>query len=784
MTKDKSSTRKMRDVLGRRQEYRDSHPRNAPVDYETALTECRQAARRGYRLAKESLTSSEAVIKSVSNSLKQGLSSIGVLSGWRGHRNKHHRNEPVDLETALAECRQAARRGYRLAKKSLTSSKADIKSVSNSLKQGLSSLDDGQARTTDVVEQLQAQLHQVVGELHSLHASSMASLKARREHLDEFSIALFGRTQSGKSTLMEILTDGDGASIGKGAQRTTRDVRSYRWKGLKVTDVPGVAAFEGEEDEELAFQAASEADLVLFLITDDAPQPVEAECLRRVRALGKPILGICNVKDALEDSDDVFLFLKKMQKGFDRKTLDTLVSQFHALADRYNPGYKIRFIYTHLQSRYLSSKKAYREKRDELQYASCFNLVERQIVSEVTGRGRFLRVKSFIDGAVAPMLALSDHLLEFSAENSSSGRVMVDKKRLAADWARAFQSSGQERIDSFVERQIGALRDEIPAFSEDNYDRSDAGARWARFVEHQGLQKGAEQIQGQLQKECQVSLSEIARELEAELKLVGEFAGDRKISMDSIFDTKRAWNWGTGILASGLGIAAVFLASGPLGWAAGAVGVVGVLVSWLFDDREAKARKQRRKLTTKLNLNVDNLERTLRKKLGDWFHQDLLSAQVYVLLNDLSAVTSGLFELADAQRYLAWKLTTQQKAIHRSLLAEALAQLDRRDVEATVLDMARVPGLAIMLLIKPDTTFPGDVRSGLEKLLGERVWFVVDTGNAKSILSQAIGRGCDRGRVSIESKIQVAHVPVGDLDAVGVSRIRLAQQLTELHVIR
>ena len=137
---------------------------------------------------------------------------------------------------------------------------------------------------------------------------SQGLLEEKRAQSDKFSIALFGRTMSGKSTLMEILTHGDGSSIGKGGQRTTRDVRSYDWEGLKVTDVPGIAAFEGREDEELAFEAAAQSDLVLFLITDDAPQNEEAECFARVRRLGKPILGICNVKAALNDEDDIRLF--------------------------------------------------------------------------------------------------------------------------------------------------------------------------------------------------------------------------------------------------------------------------------------------------------------------------------------------------------------------------------------------------------------------------------------------------------------------------------------------
>ena len=43
-----------------------------------------------------------------------------------------------------------------------------------------------------------------------------------------FAITLFGRTTAGKSTLMTILTHGDGSQIGNGSQRTTRDVRTYQ----------------------------------------------------------------------------------------------------------------------------------------------------------------------------------------------------------------------------------------------------------------------------------------------------------------------------------------------------------------------------------------------------------------------------------------------------------------------------------------------------------------------------------------------------------------------------
>ncbi len=691
---------------------------------------------------------------------------------------------PENLQAALDQCRRAAREGYLVAEESLDQTAAAIQRVSRELQNSVREIERGRAQTNDILAQLRDQQHQVVAELHDLQLSSRDSLDKRRQELDEFHIALFGRTMAGKSTLMEILTNGTGASIGKGAQRTTRAVRSYHWQGLKVTDVPGVAAFEGAEDEDLAFQAAEMADLVLFLITDDAPQSAEAECLARVRKLGKPVLGVCNVKAALEDEDDVALFLRSPEKWFDKARLGSLVAQFHELADRHIPGYRVRFVYTHLLSRFLARQDGYLDRRGDLERASNFQSVENRVINEVVGRGKFLRMKSFIDGAAAPLLELNDRLLEFSAQNSSGGRVLVDKRRQAISWEEEFRRGGQDEINTFITKHVGALRDEIPSFTEDNYDRDDAGKRWSCIVERHNLRRHAQKLQEQLQDECRTALMEIARELEAELKLVGDLAGDRKIAMDPIFDGKRAWNWGTALLSGGLVVMAVILGSTPIGWAAAVVGVAGWLVALLLEDRELKARRQRDKLEERLNKNVDNIERGLRKGLGDWFNRKLLHEQIGVLITDLGTITSGLFQLADAQRNLAWTLNREQKKLHQTLLREALKQLGHPELSDLPLDVARVPGLAIMLVIEPGTIFPGDVRSKLEDLLGERIWFVVNTGNRVSTISQAIGRDCDRRRVSVEEHIQVAHVPIEDLNAVVRGRIRLAQQLTELHVMR
>jgi len=214
------------------------------------------------------------------------------------------------------------------------------------------------------------------------------------------------------------------------------------------------------------------------------------------------------------------------------------------------------------------------------------------------------------------------------------------------------------------------------------------------------------------------------------------------------------------------------------------VGLVGMLISWAFDDREEKASKARKKLADRLFDNIDRMERNLGRQLGDWFHQELMGKQVNVLIEDLGALTSGLFGLADAQRNLAWTLNERLKALSRTLVNDALKQLGGEELTQTIHDTGRVPGLATMFLIDPSTSFPGSVRDGLERLLGEKIWFVVDTKNRFSVLAQAIGQGCDRRKITLEEKIQVAHVPLDDLGPVARARVRMAQQLTSLHVMR
>ena len=85
-------------------------------------------------------------------------------------------------------------------------------------------------------------------------------------------IATVGRTKAGKSTLRYVLTGQAENGIGIGGQRTTTSNLEYLWRDLEVVDTPGVGAFQGAEDAEVAAVAAAAADLVLWVVTSDGLQ--------------------------------------------------------------------------------------------------------------------------------------------------------------------------------------------------------------------------------------------------------------------------------------------------------------------------------------------------------------------------------------------------------------------------------------------------------------------------------------------------------------------------------
>ena len=126
---------------------------------------------------------------------------------------------------------------------------------------------------------------------------------------------------------------------------------------MTVTDVPGIAAFEGEEDETVAFEAAKKSDLILFLLTDDAPQASEAECLNKILRLGKPVICIINAKVNIDVGTSFKMFSRDIEKKMKLERLEAIKAQFVDFGVQYGQSWNnLRFVYVHLKSAYLAQQ--------------------------------------------------------------------------------------------------------------------------------------------------------------------------------------------------------------------------------------------------------------------------------------------------------------------------------------------------------------------------------------------------------------------------------------------
>lgn len=130
---------------------------------------------------------------------------------------------------------------------------------------------------------------------------------AWQEALEDFNapmrVVLMGRTMAGKSSLLAALCGSHFDRIGDGRQRFSRDVFAATPTAsgrIEVVDTPGVGALDGAEDFEAAFNAALDADLILWVASSDSIQEETARALRHLGVIGKPIIVVLNCRQSLE----------------------------------------------------------------------------------------------------------------------------------------------------------------------------------------------------------------------------------------------------------------------------------------------------------------------------------------------------------------------------------------------------------------------------------------------------------------------------------------------------
>ncbi len=122
----------------------------------------------------------------------------------------------------------------------------------------------------------------------------------------QFHIAVFGRVSVGKSSLLNALLGQVhfSTSVLHGETKQTAGIEwtVYQDHALQFIDTPGIDEYDGQVREDIAKQAVSVADMVLFVVDGDLTQ-LEFEALSYAKSLVKSLIVVVNKCDRLTSDE-------------------------------------------------------------------------------------------------------------------------------------------------------------------------------------------------------------------------------------------------------------------------------------------------------------------------------------------------------------------------------------------------------------------------------------------------------------------------------------------------
>lgn len=626
-----------------------------------------------------------------------------------------------DIEAALHECQAYAQKGYDIAIKTWT----DIHQALLAEEQKVKEVDKQQGKISRLAdEELIKKKKQGLAAFMEMDKELKQDLSYLQKQQKEFSVLVFGRTMVGKSTLMEIMTHGSGASIGNGSQRTTLDVRDYHWQGMKITDVPGIASFDGREDDRLALEAAKAADLILFLISDDEPQQEEAKHLAELRRLGKPVLGIINVKLGITEQVRSLDMKRLRNKMDERERIETICNQFRQFASLFQQDWSdLTFVPVHLKAAYLGQ-----DKNPELWEVSNFTAVEAYILSKVQRDGCFLRIKTFLDRVIIPLQGRMEMLYENSSSSLTEAFEYQKKCQELAEWRNAFVAESQEKLATLSIRLNKKLDRGIKEFAEDNYDNEDAGEDWKKYLQKElKLEADCKRFLQEMANKCTRKRRELMDSLRTELNFAGVNAEFDDISMNSIV-YEQFWNR---VAVDAIGILGEVLVSKLFGNSMnagifdeeddGLYNFFNPIDEMLMDSaREEHKRELREKLQDAMS-KCGYVDRLMNSVVNN-INEEILGRGVDGLYNALAQMNAMLIGLAREEAIGAENLSLLLNKLNCKLwhvAGEYVADQEGKNQVSSVDRIIRIPG-EVTVAYGTVASFDG-CEAQMAKLLGEKV---------------------------------------------------------------
>jgi hypothetical protein len=487
----------------------------------------------------------------------------------------------AEFEDALKQCSKTANSAYNLsiryAKKIeivIIQLNSDIEAVSHEI---LKLKGSEQFQFTETLKQIQSDIKNISED--SLEYL-VISLDKKRKHLKDFTVALFGRTKAGKSTLRETLTRGNGSTIGKGSQRTTRDVTEYSWQGLRLLDTPGIEAYKGEDDTQKANEIIDQSDIILYLTSDDSVQPGEFKPMAQLQQINKYFAVILNVKYDISNIEYLKMVLDNPEIVFDEDRLSQHKNHIHSQTQADLNLDNVDIVTIHAQAGFLSTQAEYQEYSSQLWQLSKIEELYSLIAYQIYTNGQDLRLSTFADSLEYFIKSIDQKLAAAKSQLSVQLNFLERKQREIEKIFAEIEKEGDIKIKDKCDSLYDLIENQIGSFVE-NYSNMDINGRqraWKGIVNEKNIEEIMKSCIEAIFSDLGEKLKEFEQEYEYDLKNI-------QIDMEMNFSNITKDVTGKSIKRVGVVIgavgAALFVVANwwnPGGWVVGA-GIVATVAS-------------------------------------------------------------------------------------------------------------------------------------------------------------------------------------------------------------
>lgn len=524
---------------------------------------------------------------------------------------------------------------------------------------------------------------------------------------EHFRVLLMGRTQAGKSTLLEVLTEGDGSRVGDGRQRFTRDVYERPMAGLPgvvLVDTPGVGARDGAEDFDAAFEQVADADLVLWVGNDDPSQKETTRALQLIALLGKPILVVLNCHRDLQHAHKYADFVSDPEWAFGR-----VEEHFAWTADRLaENGHRPVGQYAVHADAGLRAARVSGTEADALRRHSRVEALIAAIEIERVRRSKSRRAVRKANLARQPLELARLQLLSLSGALHN----MVDLQRRQL-------SDLEARIERVIGKHGEALKAKTRALIGSRRTWH-LGAPADRTVEGRWREE-SERLRRELQDAIKEGFADLESDIEATLRLVDEewtkvpdlegFHGLPDFGSVWLNRMGRIALRGGGASAGMLIGGAIGLSlGGPIGATVGA-GIGGLLLGgvgdWLadkwerlFHSRDEVEKRRRDRIGSQVQGLLDKYQSTVDGVVDDGLTH--VSDRIQQVVEDQRVQLEGPQGLAQEFHKKACELLEWREALDKATAQELLVLADRSTTAESVRRAWRLPGIAICVTVAPE----------------------------------------------------------------------------------